>query len=294
MPAFDYIRAASVGEACAILHKFGKKAKIIAGGTDLLVEARGQGLHGAETVVDISRLDSLRGIEEKNGMIIVRPLTTHAELMRSDILRARAPFLAAAASTIGSPQIRNRGTVGGNIMNAATCADTVPPLIAMGARAVLRSTRGKRTLALSELFSAPYRTHARPDEILVELTIPKLPPGARTSFIKLGRRNALSISRLSVAAIVTQGKDGTITDARIVPGAAFPTWRRVGEAERILVGQRPSQELFAEAGRKVSDAMTASVGTRWSSEYKVPVLAVLVRRALERCSLTKADEEHND
>jgi CO/xanthine dehydrogenase FAD-binding subunit len=223
-------------------------------------------------------------------MIVVRPLTTHAELMRSDILRSSAPLLAAAASTIGSPQIRNRGTVGGNIMNAATCADTVPPLIALGAQVVLRSARGRRVVALSSLFSAPYRTCARPDEILVEVRFPKLPRAARSSFVKLGRRNALSISRLSVAAILMQGKDGAITEARIVPGAAFPTWRRMSEAERMLTGNRPSRDVFDEVGRKVSEVMTASVGIRWSSEYKVPVLAILVRRALEQCVLPMTNE----
>jgi CO/xanthine dehydrogenase FAD-binding subunit len=294
MTTFEYIRAASVGEACSLMENLGNKAKIIAGGTDLLVEARDRGLHGATTVVDISRLDSLKGIEEKKGTVIVRPLTTHTELARSKILLASAPLLAIAASTIGSPQIRNRGTVGGNIMNAATCADTVPPLIALGAHVLLRSASGKRSLELRSLFSAPYRTRAHPTEILVEIRFPKLQRNARSAFIKLGRRNAVSIARLSVAVILAQRKDGEITDARIVPGAAFARWRRVPEAERMLIGNKPSQHLFAEAGRHVADAMTASVGKRWSSEYKVPVLAVLVRRALEQCSQVHENEDNDN
>ena len=138
-------------------------------------------------------------------------------------------------------------------------------------------------VALSEFFTKPYATLARPGELLVEIRFPKLPPDARSSFIKLGRRNALSISRLSVAAILTRDRSGVITDARIVPGAALPKWQRVAEAENLLIGHNGTRELFIEAGRKVSDVMISFTGRRWSTEYKEPVIAVLVRRALEGC-----------
>jgi CO/xanthine dehydrogenase FAD-binding subunit len=119
-------------------------------------------------------------------------------------------------------------------MNAATCADTVPPLVALGATVNLSSTRGTRQMLLANLFVEPYRTHAAPDELLTEIRFPKLLPETVSTFIKLGRRNAVSISRLSVAAILHIGRDGRVADARVVPGAAFPTWRRVTEAEEML------------------------------------------------------------
>ena len=169
-------------------------------------------------------------------------------MQRSDLVRQFAPLLASAAAAIGSPQIRNRGTVGGNIMNAAACADTVPPLIALGATVTLQSNAGARELSLGDLFLKPYQTKAKPDELLTAIRFPKLPPTARSAFIKLGRRNALSISRLSVAAILEIGDDGRIAEARIVPGAAFPTWKRVTEAEQMLVGEKPAAKLFAAAG----------------------------------------------
>src|SRR5208283_4982907 len=125
----------------------------------------------------------------------------HTGVAFSKLLQERAKLLSSAASVIGSPQVRERGTVGGNIMNAAACADTVPPLIALGARVTLQSKAGCRELALADLFVKPYQTKAKPDELLTDIRFPKLPPGARSAFIKLGRRNALSISRMSVAVV---------------------------------------------------------------------------------------------
>jgi xanthine dehydrogenase FAD-binding subunit len=283
MKAFDYLACATLEQALAALDGPAGQARVLAGGTDLLLELRRPGGGVPRTVVDVSRLSELSGIAEADGVIRVGPLTTHAELSRSPLLKERAGFLAAAAAAVGSPQIRNRGTIGGNIMNAATCADTVPPLVALGARLTLRSVRGSRAVEVAEFFEKPYVTRARPGELLVAIDFPPLPPGARSTFLKLGRRNALSISRLSVAASLVRDAAGAITGARIVPGAALPVWRRVAGAEALLEGRQPSPELFAAAGRSAADVMIEMTGRRWSTEYKEPVLAVLVRRALEAC-----------
>lgn len=283
MKPFEYYSPHSLSEACALLAEFGADARVLAGGTDVLVELRKESAKSSKALVDITRIQTLRGIEESGNSIIIKPLVTHSEILHSKIVEKHAPLLKAAVAGIGSPQIRNRGTLGGNIMNAAACADTVPPLIALHAVVKLLSSRGERELALSEFFIKPYVTVAQSDEVLVEVRFPKLPGNARSSFVKLGRRNALSIARLSVAAVVTKSEAGVITDVRIVPGAAFPTWQRVGEAENVLIGQKLSRELCYEAGRKVSEVMISFTGRRWSTEYKEPVIAVLVRRALEAC-----------
>jgi CO/xanthine dehydrogenase FAD-binding subunit len=285
MKPFEYKAIHSVEEACSILAEYGSDACILAGGTDLLIELRKQNVRTPKVVIDISYIKELRGIESPNGAIVLRPLVTHSEIINSKVIQQYASLLTSAASVIGSPQIRNKGTVGGNIMNAATCADTVPPLITLGAKITLKSKTNSRQIELSDLFIKPYQTKAQVDEILTEIQFPKLSSNAKSSFIKLGRRNALAISRLSVAAILTQDKNGKITDARIVPGAALPVWRRVTEAEKILVGEKPSKELFTAAGQKVSEVMISHTGRRWSTEYKEPVIAVLVRRALEACMI---------
>ncbi len=283
MKPFEYKPVHSTEEACSVLAEYGSDARILAGGTDLLIELRKQNVKTPKVVVDISFIKELKGIASVNGSIVINPLSSHTDLLQSLILHQHASLLSSAASVIGSPQIRNRGTIGGNIMNAATCADTVPPLIALGAKITLRSKTNSRQIDLSDLFIKPYQTKAKPEELLTEISFLKLSTSAKSSFIKLGRRNALAISRLSVAAILTQDKNGKITDARIVPGAALPVWRRVTEAEQILVGEKPSKELFAAAGQKVSEVMISYTGRRWSTEYKEPVIAVLVRRALEMC-----------
>jgi CO/xanthine dehydrogenase FAD-binding subunit len=289
MRPFEYTAPRTTEEACALLARHGSDATILAGGTDLLVEFRRPTDRAAGLVVDISRVAELGGIAESSGTIVIKPLVTHAQMQHSTLLRTSAALLASAAGTIGSPQIRNRGTVGGNIMNAATCADTVPPLVALGAHVTLRSAAGERVLPLADLFVKPYQTQAAPGEILSEIRFPALPADARSAFLKLGRRNALSISRLSVAAVLRTGRDGRIIEARIVPGAAFPTWQRLTAAEEILVGERPSKALFTAAGSRASHDMIRQTGRRWSTEYKEPVLAVLVRRALEACALPVAE-----
>jgi CO/xanthine dehydrogenase FAD-binding subunit len=283
MKPFDYIACDSMEAACTALDLCRGNARILAGGTDLLLELRRPGARSPGAIVDISRIASMRGIYERQGEISIGPLTTHAELSRSATLRSWAPFLAIASGAIGSPQIRNRGTIGGNIMNAAACADTVPPLVALGARLTLRSVRGERVVDIGTFFEKPYRTIAREDEVLTLITFIPLPPGVRTAFVKLGRRNALSIARLSVAAVVARDTEGVITEARIVPGAALPVWKRIPEAETMLIGEKASGALFAAAGAKASEVMLGLTGRRWSTEYKEPVLAVLVRRALALC-----------
>ena len=283
MRPFDYIGCESIESALSALGAYAGDVRILAGGTDLLLELRRPGAPSPKAIVDISRISPLRGITERDGEISVGPLTTHAEISRSALIRRTAGCLAGAAGCIGSPQIRNRGTIGGNVMNAATCADTVPPLVALGARLTLRSGEGERTIAAGDFFEKPYKTVARANEVLTSIRFAPLGPTVRPAFVKLGRRNAVSIARLSVAAVILRDAHGVITEARIVPGAALPVWKRMSEAEAMLTGEKASESLFAAAGRKVAEVMVGLTGRRWSTEYKEPVLTVLVRRSLEIC-----------
>ena len=283
MRRFEYISPTNIADVCKLLDEFKEDAQLLAGGTDLLIELRKPSARSLKVIIDISRVSELMGIEEMSDSVSIKPLATHTDIYQSNIIQQYAPLLRQAVATIGSPQIRNRGTVGGNIMNAAACADTVPPLMALDAMVTIQSVHGKRMVPLRDFFVKPYQTVAEKNEILTEIIFPKLLNSTKSAFIKLGRRNALAISRLSVAAILRQSEQGVIQEARIVPGAAFPQWQRVTDAEKLLIGQTPSRELFTEAGKKVSEVMISFTGRRWSTEYKEPVITVLVRRALEAC-----------
>lgn len=284
MKPFQYISSNSIAETLQILSEYKEYAKILAGGTDLLIELRRNPAKYPKAILDIGFIDELNGIYTENGSVILRPLTTHTQLIKSELIIKHAFLLSEAASQIGSLQIRNRGTVGGNIMNAAACADTVPPLVVLDAEVSLQSSNGTRKFKLADFFIKPYRTKANPDEVLTEIKFQKLSEDTKSKFIKLGRRNALAISRLSVATAIKLDANGVIQEARIVPGAALPTWRRIYEAEQILIGEKPSQKLFDTAGKIVSEVMISYTGRRWSTEYKEPVIAALVRRALEECA----------
>jgi len=280
IPRFEYHRPKDLSEALECLRQM-PQAVILAGGTDLLVELRGipAGEKGPDWILDISGLPELKGIREEGEEIVVGSGTTHREVQTSEVIREAAPLLAAASATVGAAQHRNIATIGGNIMNASPAADTVPALIALEASAVLRSREGERVEKLSGIFVKPYQTDAATGEILTAVRFRRLPPTAKSAFVKLGRRNALAISRMNVAVVLFLG-DGAITEARIAPGSATPMPERFAAAEEILIGQEPSEELFRAAGAAVAAEMVERSGRRWSTPYKEPVIAALTARAL--------------
>ncbi|MBE3582011.1 MAG: xanthine dehydrogenase family protein subunit M [Thermoanaerobacteraceae bacterium] len=282
MHKFDYVKARSLEEALAALSQGGEKACALAGGTDLLVGFRAEDarLRHIELVVDIGDLTELAYIREENGCIAVGALATHAAVAESPLIREAAPFLAAACSQVGSPQIRNRGTVGGNLCNASPAADTLPVLVALEAEVVLRSPAGERRVPVSRFVKGPHRTDLRPGELVTEIRFNRPLPGTRTCFIKLGRRKAMSIARLSIAVLLKKDGGGTVEEVRLVPGAALPVPARVTAAEEIVRGQVLTVELAREAGEKLAQEMVRITGQRWSTPYKVPAIAALTRRAI--------------
>jgi CO/xanthine dehydrogenase FAD-binding subunit len=275
-----YARPRTLDEALEIRSRLGADALVLAGGTDLLV---GLDRSRRSTICDVSRLDELRFIDAQDGTIRLGPLASHAMLASSPLLRDLAPVIPLAAASVGSPQIRHMGTVGGNVANASPCADTVPALLACDATLTLASVRGSREIALSGFLLAPYRTALSGDEILACITLPVPPRGSRSAFIKLGRRNACAISRMNLAAIVTLDR-GRIARASLAAGSVAPTAMRFADVEALLVGNEPSRDLFDEAGRLMAEKMIETSGRRWSTPYKEPVVQALTRRVLEACT----------
>ena len=192
-------------EAIELLWQAEGKAKIIAGGTDLVIGLR-NGDHTPQSIIDITRIEELRKIGEKNGTISIGAAVTHSEIASSPLVKKYGKILSDAASEIGSPQIRNLGTIGGNIVNASPAADTIPPLMVLNAMGRVVSREGEKEVPLSQLFKGPYETNLKPHELLVQITFQKLPSDTRSSFVRLARRDAMAIARMSVAIVLQIGK----------------------------------------------------------------------------------------
>ncbi len=275
MQQLHYDRPETLAEALALLARCGDTLRPLAGGTDLMVQLR-EGKQPYTRLMELSALKALYGITLHDGALSIGALTTHTELAGSALVRAHAPVLADAAASVGSPQIRNRATLGGNIVNRSAAADTPVPLVLMGAEAELMSLGGARRIPLSELLEQG----RRPDELLTVVTVPSFAVW-HTAFCKLGRRKALAVSRMSAAAALLTDGD-TIQDARLACGAVFARPMRVEAAEVLLIGQRPDAALFDRCGASVAEEMRRLTGVRWSSDYKEPAVAALCARALAK------------
>ncbi|MEC9488615.1 MAG: xanthine dehydrogenase family protein subunit M [Halanaerobium sp.] len=253
---------------------------ILAGGTDLLIDIKKNNSHLADCkyLLDISRIREMDFIREEGDYLEIGSLITHGTLCQKGLVKELFPVLSRAARTVGSTQIRNRATIGGNICNASPAADLLPPLIALEAEAVLYARQRSRTMALKDFITGPYQTELRKDEILYSIKIP-LGRGKRyQSFQKIGRRRALAIARINLA-LVTELAGGRLENIRIVPGAVTPRPYRFTRLEEAVAGKKLAELDLAEAGRAAAEEMVAITGERWSTPYKRPALAALVKRA---------------
>jgi xanthine dehydrogenase FAD-binding subunit len=282
MHPFEFHSASSVEDALAILEQKGVRCKIIAGGTDLIPALRLEEIH-PEFILNILEIQQLRGIKEEEDFFWIGPTTTFTEIDESDKIRRHFPMLAQAAASVGGPQIRNRGTIGGNISNASPAADVLPAVLALDGELELHSKpSGIRRVPLSEAISAPYKTLFRPDELLTGILIKKLQSGTKIAFEKLGRRNAMARARMNLSIVLRMDGRERITELRIVPGAVMPVARRAKRAEKKLLGQKPTESLIESTVETLTEEMVQVTGQRWSTEYKVPVLKNIARRLLKQ------------
>jgi CO/xanthine dehydrogenase FAD-binding subunit len=276
---FTYIRSGSLDEVLDFLAENGRDTSLIAGGTDLMIAIRNGEVH-SRYVLDISRLAETRTIELTEGLLRIGAAATFTEIVHSSAVRAAAPVLAEACTHIGSAQIRNAGTLGGNVANASPAADGIPPLVVHKARALLRTATIERLVPVEELVTGPYRTSIQPGEVLTHFLLEPVSGAYRHSFQRVARRRALAIARISVAAIGSLDPDGIVTDFRLSPGSVTPAPCRMTAAEEHLLGKRPDSELIREAAELVSREMIRQTGMRPSTEYKKPAVEGLVMKAL--------------
>jgi CO/xanthine dehydrogenase FAD-binding subunit len=290
MRPFDLLTPETVDEALALLSDPGGRP--IAGGTDLIPLMQAGKLH-PKRVIDLSRLPDLRDIrQDSDDLVHIGALTTHAQLEASTLLWEQAAALAESARSVGGVQTRQRGTVGGNLVHASPAADVALALLALEAQATLRSLRGRRKLSLEEFLTGPGQTARRDDELLTEVAfaLPGLASGS--AFCKLGKRSAMIIAVVSVAVVVAL-EEGLIREARIALGSVAPTVIRALQAETLLRGQPPDESLFRQASEIAGQEARPIDDFRASAEYRRRMVAVLVRRALEK-ACARAAGKHGE
>jgi carbon-monoxide dehydrogenase medium subunit/xanthine dehydrogenase FAD-binding subunit len=280
MQKFQFHTAQSIDEALNFLSQNGEQTKIIAGGTDLIPLLRNENLQPA-FVLNILEIGALRRITEQDRRIRIGPTTTFTDIAESPILARHFPSLVQAASSVGGPQLRNRGTIGGNIGTASPAADVLPAVLALDGELELQSKRsGTRYIPLSRAISAPYKPLFQPDEILTGILLQKLNPETRCAFVKIGRRNAMARARMNLSVVLRLNPEEVVSELRIVPGAVMPVAKRMERAERVLLGRKVETSFIEAAGEALSAEMVEVTGIRWSTEYKVPVLQNLFKEVL--------------
>ena len=280
----DYYSVISVDETLRLLSDHGSNARIVAGGTDLILEMERGVRKGIDALVDISRIPSLDQIKlDENDVFHLGPLVTHNHCVASKLLVERAFPLAQAAWAVGSPQIRNRGTVAGNLITASPANDTITPLMALGARLTLRSKLGERVIPLEEFYSGVRQTVMQPDEMLFDIAFPALKTGQRGAFIKLGLRKAQAISVINVAIILTM-QVGRVKQAVITLGAVAPVIFHARQAEEYLVGCELDENTIIKASELVMHAARPIDDIRGSLEYRREVVRVCTARGLRALS----------
>lgn len=285
LPAFDLLIPGTLEEAVQLLSQKGSECRIVAGGTDVFVDMHGK-YESAPCLMDIKGLDALKAFDYEPGRgLTIGALTTHHFLDRSPVIRQYFPALYEGASQVGSVQIRQRGTIGGNICNAVPSGDTLSPLLVLDAAAVLVGSAGRRELPLEEFFLGPKKTARKADELLVELHLPDAGK-SRSAYIKFTRRGAMDLALLGAAASLELDGDGACRRVRIALTTSAPVPMRAKQAEAVLEGRAPTDALLAEAGLTASQEARPRTSWRGTEEYRRDVLREIVpqvlRTALDR------------
>jgi carbon-monoxide dehydrogenase medium subunit len=277
-PSFDYHRAATIQEALGLLQKHAG-AKLLAGGHSLIPGLKLR-ISTPSVLIDIGRVAELKGINESKDSIRIGALTTHAELAGSPVLASKCPILSEAAGQIGDAQVRNCGTIGGNVAHADPASDLPTVLTALGARFTASGPKGTRTIQAADFFQGLMTTALGTDEILTDIEVPSKAAGQGMAYVKF-THPASRYAVIGAAAVVTV-KDGSCSGAQVAIGGLVPSPSRAGAVEKALTGARPSPETIAKAAGLVGQDLGQDViGDLFASaEYRKAVAPVYVKRAL--------------
>lgn len=279
LPDFEYYAPATLAEACKLLAELGPKAKVLAGGTDVLSKMKQEQL-SPEALVSIKELGELTEIKSNGEGVVIGARVTHNNLIDAPALQEKYPSICNAAKQMANNQIRNTGTVGGNCVNAVPSADLPPLFIALDAEVKLIGTDGERVMPLEDFFTGPNETVIKQDEILTEFIF-KDKPFTGSNYLKfsLRRSGALAVAGVATAVVM----DGDVCkEARIVMGAVAPTPLRAKEAEEMIKGQKVTDELLEEVASRAAAECKPISDLRGSAEYRRDLVRVLTRRSLNK------------
>jgi len=274
---FEYHRPRTVEEGTALLAKYGDEAKVLAGGQSL-VPLMNMRLARPANLIDINRIESLAYIRDDGRALRIGALTRQRAAERAPLVAERCPLLRDALRLVGHAPIRNRGTIGGSIAHADPAAELTAILVALDGEVTARGPKGTRVIAARDLFVSYLRTSLDPRELLTEVRIPALPAGAGWSWMEIARRHG--DFALAGVGVVLAVRGRTIAEARIGLTGVGPTPVRAAEAERLLVGRSPSEDLWNAAAAAVRAAVTPDGDIHASAEYRTHVAGVLTQRAL--------------
>jgi len=277
----QYFAPQKIEEALKILSRYGKEIKIIAGGTDLLIQYYDR-LYEVNNWLDLKNIKELKEIRIYQNQMEIGAMVTHAQLENSEDIKKYFPILCLAAADIGSPQIRNRGTIGGNIVNASPAGDLLAPLMAYDAQFRLLSTQGEKIVPAEEFFVGPKKTILEPAQLLTRIILPLPPERTYGCWIKIGKRKALIIATITLALVVEMAEDNkTVKDVKTCLGSVAPTPIEIKEIRKKIVGKKFNQLDFNQLGQIVEDKISPIDDIRGTREYRKDVAKEIMINALE-------------
>lgn len=285
MKPFKYLSPATVEEAIAFHGQYSQTAKYIGGGTDVIVKVK-NGWMQPDYLISLKKIKELSELKknEATDELCIGAMVTHATLEKSVMIQHEYPIIYDAVSKIGSLQVRNMGTIGGNLINAVPSADGAIPLIALDGVALLQGQDGERSVEVKDLFIEPYKTILKPGELLKKITIQPQAAHTGSAYIKFGRRAAMELPLIGIGVLLALDEDlVTCTKARICLGVAAPTPMRAFDAESVLVGEKIDENALIEAGKIAADESKVRDSVRGSAWHRKEMIRVQVRRMGLKC-----------
>ena len=285
MKPFTYLSPTTTEEAISFFGEHSQTSKYMAGGTDVIVKVK-EGWMEPDFLISLKKIEEMNSLHknEATGELSIGALVTHAVLEKSLLIQNKYPIIYDAVSNIGSLQVRNMGTIGGNLINAVPSADGAIPLIALDGVALLHGPDGERSCEVKDLFIAPYKTILKPGEILKKIIIPPQVPHTGSGYIKFGRRAAMELPLVGIGVLLTLDDDlTTCNKARICLGVAAPTPMRAIKAEKFLTGKEINEEILVEAGNLAAEESRVRDSVRGKAWHRKEMIRVHVKRMGLKC-----------